>query len=73
MKKFKEILEAKDPEYVIQDNGKSFKLANGMSLPRYGVWKIVTAKGKSEVVDTGDDLNALKKKYKTDVIFKVKA
>ena len=47
MKKFKEILEAKDPEYVIQDNGKSFKLANGMSLPRYGVWKIVTAKGKS--------------------------
>ena len=32
-------------------------------LPRYGVWKHDPAKGKHQVVETGDDLEALAKKH----------
>lgn len=34
-----------------------------INVGRYGVWKFDAAKGKHQVVDSGDDLEALKKKH----------
>jgi len=63
-------------EFVITDNGKQLKITDTKTgkekglLPRYGVWGVV--KGVMElVVDVGDDLNLLKKKYKTNKVIKV--
>jgi hypothetical protein len=52
----------------ITDNQKNLEVKDGqtgdtiLSLPRYGVWMV--ANGKYEVVDTGDNLPDLIKKYK---------
>lgn len=60
-----------DDEYFISDAGKGQHgvmkdLNTGeeekVYIPRYGVWKIVNGVA-DEVVETGDDLEALKKKY----------
>lgn len=34
-----------------------------MKLPRYGVWLYSTSRGKYQVEETSDDLDALQKKY----------
>jgi hypothetical protein len=65
-----------EDRYAIQDNGRELvgKDDKGnvtLRIPRYGVWD-KKASRKPQVVDTGNDLEALKKKYKTSVVFKGK-
>lgn len=76
MKSFKEILEAKGPEegdYSIMDMGPDYPVklnitmvdANGKKtneISRYGVW-IMSGMTAKEVVDQGNDLKKLQKKY----------
>ena len=62
---FKDFL-AEAREAYITDFGQEMK-AHGsgqtINVGRYGVWKYDAAKGKHQVVDTGDDLEELKKKH----------
>lgn len=53
-------------EGYITDFGQKTEAHGGgqtINVGRYGVWKYDAAKGKHQVVDTGDDLEELKKKH----------
>ncbi len=65
MKSFKNFL-AESREAYITDFGQEMKAQSDgetINIGRYGVWKYDAAKGKHQVVDTGDDLEELKKKH----------
>jgi len=51
-----------------------FELPGGeiMHISRYGLWRYDMAKGKHQVFETSDDLEYLKKKYKTDNVVVIK-
>jgi hypothetical protein len=42
-----------------------------MHIPRYGVWEIIDRHAKPQVIETSDDLDALKKKYPTASVFTI--
>lgn len=53
----------------ISDNGRPVNIIDSatgrliMVLPRYGVWADDELRGKPQVIDTGDDLDALLETY----------
>jgi|WetSurSiteA1Bulk_404760.scaffolds.fasta_scaffold119923_3 hypothetical protein len=59
--------------YIITDFGKKFEITPnkvglsplGSHLPQYAVWEVVDGVAK-EVVDMGDNVEALKRHYKVD-------
>lgn len=64
---FKQFL-AESRETYITDFGEPIKAkpeggGAEINVGRYGVWKYDPAKGKHQVVDSGDDLEELKKKH----------
>lgn len=59
----------------ITDKGKEHEVTNDageviMTLNRYAVWGDM-GRGKAEVIETGSDLEALKKKYNIDKVVKM--
>lgn len=64
---FKQFL-TESRETYITDFGEPIKAKSEggraeINVGRYGVWKYDPVKGKHQVVDSGDDLEELKKKY----------
>ena len=70
------IVEGQSNSYFITDMGESqpaVDIKTGkvlFMLPRYGVWG-EKGRGKSETIETSDDLDYLRNKYKTDRIVKI--
>jgi hypothetical protein len=66
-----------EDRYVITDNGseligKDDKGKVTLRIPRFGVWDKKHSRGKPQVIDTGNDVEALKKKYKTSIVIRSK-
>ena len=64
MKTYKEYINESENKYAISDFGKNYiSKDEKFTLPRYGIWLLKGSKDKSEVIETGDDLELLLKKY----------
>ncbi len=60
-------------EYVITDMGQSTTARSttmSIKIPRYGVW-VMSGNTLKNVVETGDDLTKLQKKYNTTDVLKM--
>lgn len=71
---FKQFLAESREVYIIDFGDKVEAYGGGqrINVGRYGVWKYDAAKGKHQVVDTGDDLEELKKKHGNLKVFPLK-